>query len=310
MGESEQRHQGQDATASAADLRVDEPDATTQAVPPNDEPRTGAVPVGAESAEPTPDSEADPTPEPSSEPSPGPPPVAPRQFDPRELRVSDAEREHVVGLLQKAIGRGLLDLDEFTERADIALAARNRGELNAVLTDLPGLVHRDAVAPAPAFPGNGYGQPPMPHQQPMPYPAMQQPVPYGTPYGAPAQYAAPGDRVELKAHGSSLKRSGNWHVPGHLLVRNKYGETKLDFTQAQVAEPVVHVELDAKWGSVELIIPDHAAVDLNTINEVKWGSVSDKTNSNGQNGTPRYVVTGRVHGGSLTVRNPRRGLFG
>ncbi|MFE2752418.1 DUF1707 domain-containing protein [Actinosynnema sp. NPDC059335] len=69
--------------------------------------------------------------------------------DPRQLRVSDAEREHVVGLLQKAIGRGLITLDEFTERTDTALAARTRGELNAVLLDLPGMVHREKAVGVP-----------------------------------------------------------------------------------------------------------------------------------------------------------------
>jgi hypothetical protein len=58
--------------------------------------------------------------------------------------VSDAEREHVVGLLQKAIGQGLIDIDEFTTRTDTALAARTRGELNAVLLDLPGMVNKEA----------------------------------------------------------------------------------------------------------------------------------------------------------------------
>ncbi|NUT96516.1 MAG: DUF1707 domain-containing protein, partial [Saccharothrix sp.] len=53
--------------------------------------------------------------------------------DPRQWRVSDAEREHVVGVLQKAIGRGLITLDEFTERADTALAAKTREQLNTVL---------------------------------------------------------------------------------------------------------------------------------------------------------------------------------
>ncbi|HEU5473098.1 MAG TPA: DUF1707 domain-containing protein [Actinophytocola sp.] len=67
--------------------------------------------------------------------------------DPRTLRVSDAEREHVVGLLQKAIGQGLIDLDEFTSRTDSALAAKTRAELNAVLTDLPGMVHREPSSP-------------------------------------------------------------------------------------------------------------------------------------------------------------------
>jgi hypothetical protein len=66
----------------------------------------------------------------------------------RDLRVSDAEREHVTELLQRAVGRGLLSLEEFGERADTALSARTRGELNAVLADLPGLVHRETPAPS------------------------------------------------------------------------------------------------------------------------------------------------------------------
>jgi hypothetical protein len=59
-------------------------------------------------------------------------------MDPRELRVSDAEREHVGELLQRAVGQGRLTVAEFTERLDTAMAARTRGELNAVLVDLPG----------------------------------------------------------------------------------------------------------------------------------------------------------------------------
>jgi hypothetical protein len=59
--------------------------------------------------------------------------------NPRELRVSDAERQHVVDLLNRAVGRGMLSLDEFTERTDMALRARTRAELNGVLIDLPGL---------------------------------------------------------------------------------------------------------------------------------------------------------------------------
>ncbi|MFF5985820.1 DUF1707 SHOCT-like domain-containing protein [Prauserella flavalba] len=207
-------------------------------------------------------------------------PVPDEQARQRNLRVSDAEREHVVELLQRAIGRGMLDLDEFTERTDIALAARTRGELNAVLIDLPGLVHSDAVVPA-------------------------------TSIAAPAFVpAADGERLELKAHGSSLVRRGRWRVPTEILVRNKYGETKLDFTEADITGPVVHVELDTKWSSVTVIIPEQGAVDLNGITEVKWSSIDDKTNSTGKAGVPRFVLTGRVYGGSLTTRYPRRGLFG
>jgi hypothetical protein len=64
---------------------------------------------------------------------------------PDDLRASDAERDHVIDLLQRAVGQGLLDLDEFSERTDAVLNATTRSEVNAVLLDLPGLV-RDEPA--------------------------------------------------------------------------------------------------------------------------------------------------------------------
>lgn len=195
-------------------------------------------------------------------------------LDPRNLRVSDEEREHVVGVLQKAIGRGMIDLDEFTERTDIALAARTRGELNAVLVDIPGLVNRDLGSPHPP--------PPM---------------------------MSSDQRLVLSAKYSSLVRNGHWLVPPEVVVHNKYGSTKLDFSEAQVSSPTVHIELDSKWGSVEVIIPEQASVDLNAITEIKYGSLEDKTGSDGRAGTPRLVFSGHLHGGSLTIRHPRRGLF-
>lgn len=69
------------------------------------------------------------------------------QVDLRALRVSDAEREHVAALLQKAVGLGLLTLDEFSERTDRALVAQTRGELNGVLADLPFVRHTARPVP-------------------------------------------------------------------------------------------------------------------------------------------------------------------
>ncbi|HVW42325.1 MAG TPA: DUF1707 domain-containing protein [Amycolatopsis sp.] len=196
-----------------------------------------------------------------------------KPLSPRDYRVSDEEREHVVGVLQKAIGQGMIDLDEFTQRTDIALAARTRGELNAVLVDIPGLVNRDMMAaPAAARPVSDH-------------------------------------RLELTAKYSTLVRNGRWIVPPELVVRSKYGSTKLDFSDAQVTSPTVQVELDCKWGSVEVIIPEEASIDLNAITDLKYSSVNDKSRSSGWGGHPHLVFSGRVHGGSLTVRHPRRGIF-
>src|SRR5436305_14939448 len=78
----------------------------------------------------------------------------------RDLRVSDVEREHVGQLLQRAVGLGMLSLGEFTERMDTALAAKTRGELNAVVVDLPGIRLGNGSTPAPPpYPGPRYQQP-------------------------------------------------------------------------------------------------------------------------------------------------------
>ena len=54
-----------------------------------------------------------------------------------EMRASDADRTAVMQILEQAVGHGMLSLDEYSERADVALAARTRGELDTVIADLP-----------------------------------------------------------------------------------------------------------------------------------------------------------------------------
>ncbi|MCV6980437.1 DUF1707 domain-containing protein [Mycolicibacterium pulveris] len=70
------------------------------------------------------------------------------------LRVSDSDRAHVRQLLENAVGQGLLTLDEFGERFDAVLTARTRGDLRAVLADLPHS-HPPAVTPGGDEPVRG-----------------------------------------------------------------------------------------------------------------------------------------------------------
>jgi hypothetical protein len=69
------------------------------------------------------------------------------------LRVSDAERHDVGELLSRHFADGRLDRDELDQRIGQAMQARTRGDLAAVLVDLPSL------APAPAPPrAPGWGR--------------------------------------------------------------------------------------------------------------------------------------------------------
>lgn len=56
---------------------------------------------------------------------------------PEDLRVGDAEREHVVELLTRAQAEGRLDLFEYDERLRAGWGARTSGELARVTADLP-----------------------------------------------------------------------------------------------------------------------------------------------------------------------------
>jgi Domain of unknown function (DUF1707) len=56
-----------------------------------------------------------------------------------DVRASQDERERVVDRLRTHAGEGRLELDELEQRIEAALGARTRGELNALLHDLPRL---------------------------------------------------------------------------------------------------------------------------------------------------------------------------
>lgn len=99
------------------------------------------------------------------------------------MRASDAERDVVMSQLGVHFKDGRLDNDEFNERLEAAAAARTRGELAALLTDLPTTAEPwasapSAVAPAPGAPAPGAPAPGAPGMPGAPAPAVpgQQPV--------------------------------------------------------------------------------------------------------------------------------------
>jgi hypothetical protein len=59
--------------------------------------------------------------------------------DSPQLRVSDADRETAVARLRVAGGEGRLTLEELAERVERADAARTRGDLEALMADLPAM---------------------------------------------------------------------------------------------------------------------------------------------------------------------------
>ena len=65
-----------------------------------------------------------------------------------EMRVSDAERDAAAAELQEHFASGRLNQDELDERLAAVFAAKTRGDLNALFSDLPSSGHGPAGASA------------------------------------------------------------------------------------------------------------------------------------------------------------------
>ncbi len=189
--------------------------------------------------------------------------------------MSDAEREHVGQLLQRAVGQGMLSLGEFTERMDTALAAKTRGELNIVLADLPGIRLVGDHAPRPP-------------QVPPPRPR-------------PAFVAGSPDVVRGRM--SSVVRRGPWHVPPTLFLSSRLSSVTLDFSDAIMSTQVVEVRVDDFCSSVTLIVPAEATVDLNAL-ELVGASATNKVRTGPPMGPLHIVVRGRIRFGSVNAKHP------
>ncbi len=180
------------------------------------------------------------------------------------LRVSNADRAHVSGLLERAVGDGMISLDEFAERTDAALAARTRGELRAVLVDLPG---------------------------------MDLP-------GASAPVARSSARPEiLGGWMTSIVRRGPWTVAPVINLNTRMCSTTLDFTSATLPGPVVEVNIDDYLSSTDLIVPAGATADLNGVDAIA-GSATVKVRNLPQPDQLHVIVRGKVRMGSVSVRHP------
>jgi Domain of unknown function (DUF1707) len=66
-----------------------------------------------------------------------------------EMRVSDAEREAAAAELREHFASGRVNQDELNDRLAAVFAAKTRGDLNAIFTDLPSSGHGWASASAP-----------------------------------------------------------------------------------------------------------------------------------------------------------------
>lgn len=201
----------------------------------------------------------------------------------RDLRVSDAEREHVGELLQKAVGQGMLSLGEFTERMDTVLASKTRGDLNAVIVDLPGVtLNGNLVAQANA---------------------MQQPAAAQAAHQMHQAHSYGGTDNVVRGRMSGITRSGAWNVPPVITVDTRMCSVTLDFTKAIMSTQVVRIDIDDYASSISLVVPAEATVDLNGV-ETIGSNATTRVKSGPPYGPLHLVVRGKVRFGNVTAKYP------
>lgn len=151
--------------------------------------------------------------------------------DDGSIRVGDEERRAVDARLQRAHGEGRLSLEEYEERAARAWAARTRGDLTELTTDLP-----PDRAPAPA---RATGEV-----------AAQTPVREAVTEFARRAGSALGTVVVL---GAVL-----WG--GSHLLSGDDGTVVFGSRTIGVAETADRVDVGVLFGSVRVVVPDDARV--------------------------------------------------
>jgi hypothetical protein len=188
------------------------------------------------------------------------------------LRASHTDRDQVAELLRVAAGDGRLSPDELDERLELALTARTYDELAALITDLPAA--GTAVSPV-------------------------------TPL-SPATDAAPKDLIRLHCSSGQAERHGRWVVPGRMDLKVTSGHITLDFTQAVITQPTLHIDADVRSGHITLITKPGIVVDADDVT-VRSGHVRVRTPW-GED-VPvllRIDIAGRCGSGHITARPPRR----
>jgi DUF1707 SHOCT-like domain len=147
-----------------------------------------------------------------------------------DMRASDAERDAVVGRLNRAVGEGRLTMDEFSGRLELAYAARTRGDLDPLLRDLP----TDSESAVPA-------------------------VTSGTAVGGGGQG---GDtRWNISPIGG-IRHRGHWRVPRHTVAIGILGGVDVDLGEAELAAPEVMITKVSIIGGVSVRVPPGMRVEV------------------------------------------------
>jgi hypothetical protein len=120
----------------------------------------------------------------------------------------------------------------------------------------------------------------------------------------PAAHGSNAAELTIRAKHSAQKREGPWQVPERVVAVAEHSSVKLDFTDAVVRWAEIHVDAQAKYSSVVMVVPEGWSVSIDEVDMVH-GTASNKAGRPRAGGV-RLRVTGQAKNGSIVVRHPRK----
>jgi hypothetical protein len=189
-----------------------------------------------------------------------------RQPGVAELRASHADRDATVELLRVAAGDGRLTPEELDQRLEAALSAKTISELAVLTTDLPATPGQPASLPQPQ----------------------------------------PKDLVRFNSKGGNVVRKGEWVLPAAIEATVVGGNVVLNMTAAVITQPELAIDANLRGGNLVLVTRPGITVDVDDL-EMRGGNMHfGKGTDRPAPVILRVAVSGKVTGGNLVVRLPRR----
>jgi len=121
--------------------------------------------------------------------------------------------------------------------------------------------------------------------------------------------APPKELVKIHVSSGHSKRVGRWTVPSRMDLDVGSGHVLVDFTQAVITQPTLHIDAEVRSGRIVLVTKPGIAVDLDDVS-VRSGSV--KVRAPWGDRVPavlRVTVAGTCGSGAIVARPHRRSFW-
>jgi hypothetical protein len=118
--------------------------------------------------------------------------------------------------------------------------------------------------------------------------------------------AQPKDLVEIKCMGGSAARRGDWVVPRRMEITATGGNVKLDFTEAVITGPTLHIDATVRGGNLIVITRPGVEVDTDGVTNIGGNVRIRPARGPKQPVILRVELTGQAWGGNVVARPRRR----